>query len=147
MKMEGYQLLECLVVCLLLSAMLGVGGSAFLQFLDRYRLEIAAKGLVAHLVEVRTAAVSRKMPISVSVSSCRSKYGIGPRDLEVAVWRSLPTGVNFVDPIRQSLTFYSRGNAVPAGTLSLSNNAGYCKVVVSPTGRIRCENLVQNESE
>ena len=141
MKENGYQLLECLAVCLLLSTMAGLGGSVLGRAVSRYRLEVAAQGLAMELSELRAAAVSRKLPLSISVSECSSKYGFGARGTDASLWRELPRGVSFVTQPRQPVTFYSRGNAVPAGTYGLSNTAGQCKVVVSPTGRIRWENL------
>jgi Tfp pilus assembly protein FimT len=141
MKVEGYQLLECLAVCLLFTAMLGFGGATLSKSVGRYRLECSAQSLAAQLETLRAAAVSRKAPLSVSISDCRSKYGFGPRNARAAIWNSLPIGVSVVDQPSRPVTFYSRGNAVPAGSYHLSNAVGQCKVVVSPTGRIRCENL------
>jgi len=141
MKEEGYQLLECLAVCLFLTVLFGVGGISLSRSLDRYRLETSAKGLAAELGALRIAAVSRKAPLSVFISDCRSQYGFGLRKESPVALRSLRTGVCFANHPKRPLTFYSRGNAVPAGSYLLSSAAGQCKVVVAPTGRIRCEYL------
>jgi hypothetical protein len=141
MKVEGYQLLECLAVCLLLTLLVGVGGISLNRSLDRYRLECSAQGLAADLGSLRIAAVSRKTPLSVSIYDCRSKYAFGLRNGIPVSLRSLRPGVSFENYPKRPLTFYSRGNAVPAGSYLLSSAAGQCKVVVAPTGRIRCEYL------
>jgi hypothetical protein len=141
MKAEGYQLLECLAVCLLMAALVGFGGATLCNAIDWYRLESSAMSMAVQLAALRTAAVSRKTPLSVSISECRLRYGFGPRDHDAVFWRSLPGGVRIVDQPSRPLTFYSRGNAVPAGSYLLSNAAGRFNVVVSPMGRIRCENI------
>jgi Tfp pilus assembly protein FimT len=141
MKVEGYQLLECLAVCLLMTVMIGIGSSTLSKSVERYRLESSAQSLVAQLTSLRAAAVSRKCPMSIRISDCQTKYGFGPRASETSVWRSLPTGVEIVDQPTQPVTFYSRGNAVPAGSYCLANATAGCRVVVSPAGRIRCEDL------
>ena len=121
--------------------MIGLGGSALGKAVNRYRLEVAAQSLAMELSALRGAAVSRKLPLSVTVGDCFTKYGFGARGDNAALWRQLPKGVLFMSQPSQSVTFYSRGNAVPAGTYGLSNVKGQCRVVVSPTGRVRWENV------
>jgi hypothetical protein len=53
--------------------------------------------------------------------------------------RFLPGSVRITGAPGQPLRFYQRGNAVPAGTFVISGPGGSCRVIVSPSGRIRMQ--------
>ena len=53
--------------------------------------------------------------------------------------RILPRRVRIVASPRSPLCFYQHGNAAPAGSFVLQNNAGTCRVVVNLRGRIRVQ--------
>jgi Tfp pilus assembly protein FimT len=53
--------------------------------------------------------------------------------------RYVSRGVRIVAFPRRPLRFYQHGNAAPAGTYTLSSEAGSYSVVVSPGGRIRIQ--------
>ncbi len=54
--------------------------------------------------------------------------------------RHLPGSARITSSPKRPLRFYQKGNAVPAGTFVIQNDAGTFRVIVSPAGRIRTEN-------
>ncbi len=53
----------------------------------------------------------------------------------------LPHGVRIAGAPSKPLRFFPRGNAAPAGSYVIRNEAGSFRVIVSPAGRIRVEKL------
>jgi Tfp pilus assembly protein FimT len=141
MKANGFQLFECMMVCLLVAVLGGLGGISLGKLLGRSRLESAAQEMIGHLGALRAAAVSRKLSLAITVGETGRSYGFGPRGEDPAAWRDLPPGVQIVDSPGSSVTFYSRGIAVPAGSFLLANEVGRIRLIIAPTGRMRWEYL------
>jgi Tfp pilus assembly protein FimT len=51
----------------------------------------------------------------------------------------LPRGIKITAAPKRPLRFYPHGNAAPAGTFTLSGDAGSYSVIVTPGGRIRTQ--------
>ena len=141
MSEKGFQLFECMIICFLLSLLAGVGGASYSQLVARTRLERAGQEMMGCLGALRAAAVNRRLSLSVTVDDNGMRYGFGPRGEEPTAWRHLPPGVQIVNRPASSVTFYSRGNAVPAGSYLLANEAAQWRLIIAPTGRMRWEHL------
>jgi Tfp pilus assembly protein FimT len=141
MEERGFQLLDCMLVCLVLGGGLSLGMASLDGVFERYRLQWAGYLFASEISTLRSTAVGHNLPVSVSVNPSRTQYGFATRGDEPSLWRPLPRGVVFVDQPATPVTFYSRGNAVPAGSYLLANSVGRMRVVVAPTGRVRWEIL------
>jgi len=141
MNNRGFQLLECLIVCALIACLGGIGFGTLNGIIEWYRLQLGARVFVSQISSVRSSAISRNVSLSVLVDSAGESYGWALRKTESEAWRRLPPGVSFSRVPRNPVTFFSRGNAAPAGTFVLANRKGEIKVVVAPNGRIRWETL------
>ena len=139
MEDKGFSLLDSLMVCLLLGSALTLGAASLNGIFERYRLQWAGYVFSSEISDVRSEAVGRNSPVSILVDVSRNKYGFGQRDEEPRLWRLLPRGVLFVSLPTVPVTFYSRGNAVPAGSYLLQNRAGQMRVIIAPSGRVRWE--------
>jgi hypothetical protein len=139
MEERGFQLLDCMLVCLLLGGTLSIGVASLDGVFERYRLQWAGYLFATEISTLRSTAVGRNSPVSVSVSPSRTQYGFASRGEEPTLWRRLPRGVVVAGQPTTPVTFYSRGNAVPAGSYVLENSEGQMRVVVAPTGRVRWE--------
>lgn len=141
MNKRGFQLLECLIVCALIACLSGIGFGTLNGIMAWYRLQLGARAFVSQVSAVRSSAISRNVSVSVLIDPAGESYGWVPRGAESEVWRRLPAGVMFTTAPRNPVTFFSRGNAAPAGTFLLANRGGKVKVVVAPNGRVRWETL------
>ncbi len=134
---RGFQLLELMLVCFLIAVGAALGASAWYEWVGQHRLHSAAEGLSTFLQGVRLSAVSRNAAIQVRVQG--NRYAMALRGSDAVVWQRFPQGVQAVRFPRRPVTFFSRGNAAPAGSFVLQNRSGQIRVVVSPTGRVRKE--------
>ena len=141
MNKRGFQLLECLIVCALLACLGGIGFGTLNGVIEWYRLQVGARAFVSQVASVRSSAISRNVSLRVLVDPGRESYGWALRGTESVIWRRLPPGVSFTRVPRNPVTFFSRGNAAPAGTFLLANRKGEIKIVVAPNGRVRWETL------
>jgi type II secretory pathway pseudopilin PulG len=141
MNKRGFQLLECLIVCALIACLAGIGFGSLNGIIEWYRLQLGARAFVSQVSAVRSSAISRNVSVSVLIDPAGEAYGWAPRGAESAAWRRLPPGVLFTTSPKNPVTFFSRGNAAPAGSFLLANQGGKIKVVVAPNGRVRWETL------
>ncbi len=140
MKNHGWTALELLIVLLILGIMAGLGIARFHEMRAMLALQATAQVLVADLSSLRGRAISLNQPLSLRITEDGEGYGAGPRTGTPERWVRLPEGIRFTGAPSRPITFYSRANAVPAGSLVLtSSTAGSVRVVVAPFGRIRWE--------
>jgi len=90
----------------------------------------------------RMRAIAANTSVAFQVSSDGRQFGwtdpVSGLQYEGTV-RNLPSEVRIVDKPSTPLRFYQKGNAVPAGTYVIQNEAGTWRVIVSPSGRIRIQ--------
>ena len=134
---RGFQLLELMLVCALIAVGSTFGVGAWYEWISRHRLHNAAVGLSAFLQGARLSAMSRNAAIQVQVQGDR--YAMALRGSDAVLWRRFPNGVQAAQVPRRPVTFFSRGNAAPAGSFVLQNQSGQVRVIVSPAGRVRRE--------
>lgn len=105
-----------------------------------HSLQATARVLVADLTTLRIRAISLNQPLWIKVAEDRTKYGLAVRATEPGRWVELPEGIRFTSAPSVPVTFYSRGNAAPAGSLVLTSRRGMAvRIVVAPFGRVRWE--------
>lgn len=140
MRNHGWSILELLIVALIISVCGGITVGRFLEVRASQALQATAGILVLELSSLRVRAISLNEPLSLVVGADRRTYGLAVRKTDPARWISLPQGIRFTKVPTLPVTFYSRANAAPAGSLVLtSERAGSIRVVVAPFGRIRWE--------
>ncbi len=132
-------LIECLVVLALLTLAAAISLPLAREAKSAFELRTTAELLVAELAGTRAWAVSHNAPVCVLVAETGEAYGFAIPGREPDRWTGLPRGIRFVRRPRRPLTFHSRGNVAPAGTLVLRSAAGEVRVVVAPMGRVRWE--------
>jgi competence protein ComGC len=136
----GYSLVELLVVCACTAVLLSAAIPNLAHLHQLWSLWGSARVLEASLQWGRMYAITANAPMLFEVDENRLKFH----------WTDPVTGDPFEDSIRhlargvriskcpkRPLRFYQHGNAAPAGTYVLKNQAGSYSVVVTPGGRIR----------
>lgn len=136
---RGFSLIELAMATTILILATGLGMSFLSRSLDLWQLQGAAQALGAELTRLRGVAVSTGTPIRFVIRATADGYGpaIGPTD--PSNWTVLPARIGFAAFPSRPVTFYSRGQAAPAGTFVLQSRAGTIRVVVAPMGRVRWE--------
>ena len=82
MRERGFQLFECIIVCLVMVSLAAVGGASYRSLVTRSQLERAGQEMMSCLGALRAAAVNRRLSLSVTVDENRTRYGVGPRGEE-----------------------------------------------------------------
>lgn len=140
MKNQGWSILEILIVSLIISVCAGVGVSSLIGIRAMQTLQSTARILAADLSTLRTRAVSLNRPLSLVVAEDGMSYGLAARATTPERWVGLRSGIRITSSPSHPVTFYSRGNAAPAGSLILTSPRGASvRVIVAPFGRIRWE--------
>jgi Tfp pilus assembly protein FimT len=124
-----------LIVCIL--ATLAV--PSLIRARDNYQLEAVARQVAGSMQWTRLKAISRNRPCRIRVSSGTS-YVVecANPDWELDERLTLPSGFQIAG--NASPEFHPRGNAAPAGTLTIRNARSESKrVIVNITGRVRVE--------
>ena len=129
--LQGYTLIESIVVVGLIAAILAVAIPALYRTYQANRVQSAARTMAANLRFARMAAVKRKITFQVTVldetevsdpntysvqyDPSRSNSFVDYRKLET----DIPNGVIIDSSSLNSLKFNSRGGAQPSGTILL----------------------------
>jgi Tfp pilus assembly protein FimT len=137
----GFQLIEVLITCLFLGLLATFGVGSLTEIADRYRLETSARLIANGLSAGRTQAVCRNLALEFRVDVAANRFGIAAPGDQPETWGSLAKGVSFVQIPGRSITFYSRGSVVPAGSFVLGNGEHRIKIIMSPGGRVRWERI------
>jgi type II secretory pathway pseudopilin PulG len=130
-------LLESCVSVAILSIVVFFGAPSLVRARENYQLQQVARQAGSNLQLTRVKAISRSRDCRVRVTSATS-YVIECQD---PVWItdatiSLPEG--FQITATASPEFHKRGNAAPAGTLTITDSRSRSKsVTVNITGRVR----------
>jgi Tfp pilus assembly protein FimT len=141
MEVNGFQLIELMIVCLVCLVIAGIGIGQTSKWTEEYRLEHAFRQFSSYLSEIRSLSIGYHFPISVEVSKSGKMFGFSGKNEKTNCFLPLPEGVRFIDYPKNKVTFYPRGNVAPAGTYKLENQSGCIKVVIALSGRIRWERL------
>ena len=132
---RGFTLLEVAVVVTLLAVTAAWSASVGPTLLENYRLKLATSNLVAHLRSARQTAIVRGRSVSIAPGAKGRAYlrVTGDGKLEAV---GLPSGVSISG---RKIGFHPRGNASPAGSLTLAGARASTRVVISVSGRVRWE--------
>ena len=139
MRERGVTLIECVIVLALLALVAAVSLPRAREAQGALELRFTAELLVADLAKTRAWAVSHNAPVSFHVAGSERAYGFAFPGRSPERWTSLPEGIAFIRHPTRPVTFYSRGNVVPAGSLVLGSPAGEVRVIAAPMGRVRWE--------
>ena len=128
---NGFQVLELILVLALIGVAGAVGVGAWSEWAQHYRLQAAADTLTGFLLAARGSALTRNTAIQIRVREDRSAVSMTPRGEEAPqFWEMLPQGVRLAAVPSRPISFFSRGNAAPAGTYLLQNRRG--QTIVAP---------------
>ncbi len=136
-RLRGFTLLELLITLALGLASAGLGIGLLSRAIETWRLQGAAQMVGSELTRLRAAAVSTGVPIRFLVGKSADAYSAAEAGGEPVQYVPLPRGIRFVSMPSRPVTFYSRGQAAPAGTYILEGSRGRIRVVVAPMGRVR----------
>lgn len=136
-RLRGFTLVELMITLALCLLSAGLGLGHLSRAVDLWRLQTAAQMVSSELTRLRAVAVSTGAPTRFVVGGSGNAFsavglGAGPGQ-----YIPLPKGVRFSSVPSRPITFYSRGQAAPAGTLILEGVRGRVRVVVAPMGRVR----------
>ncbi len=137
----GFQLLELMIVCALIGLLGAIAWGNFQRLREHYELRMGSAQFVSVLSQCRLQAVSKSLPLQVRIHRDRNHFTITPEGEPPRLWKALPRGMKFVRIPKKTLTFYSRGTAAPAGSFLLENRTGQVKVLITPAGRIRWQQV------
>ncbi len=139
---RAFTLVECVVTL----AVAGVVLTAAVPSLQRVSQSFSLRG-AARMVEMslqwgRSHARSANTSVAFIVDEDGRRFywadgHTGARFDGTAQY--LPGNARIASSPRRPLRFYQRGNAVPPGTFVIQSEAGTCRVIVSPAGRIRIQ--------
>ena len=141
MNARGYQVLDVILVCLLIGFLSTWGVVSLHRMADQQRLQTASQIFLSMLANARFHSVAKNLPTQIRIHPSGRKFALAMKDEKPSLWQNLPKGVEFSTSPANPLSFYSRGNAAPAGSYTLRNQAGEIKVVVSFTGRLSWERM------
>jgi hypothetical protein len=139
--MQGYSLIECLIVFCCGAILLTAAAPNIHHIQQEWALWGAAHSVEASLYWGRTYAIAANTSLIFEVNSNGYEFR----------WTDPASGFPYekssrrLDSVRiasfpkKPLRFFQRGNAVPAGTYIIQGDAGSYSVVVSPGGRIRVQ--------
>ena len=137
---EGYSLVELLIAITCAAILLATAVPNIAHLHHVWSLWGSARVLETSLQWGRMHAVTANTPVIFRVDESGQKfYWADPATgdpFEGSV-RHLSHGVRIIKCPKRPLRFYQHGNAAPAGTYTLKNQAGSYSVVVTPGGRIR----------
>jgi type IV fimbrial biogenesis protein FimT len=158
--MQGYSLLEIMVVLGIVAITVGAAAPAITDFQERYRLEGQSGELVTDLHYIRSEALARNQPLRISFSSdgaggcyvlhsgeagdcdCASDGTALCHDPDNAIIKSVgfaaSRGIRLQANVISMLFDPGRGTTTPAGSVNLIGTSGNTiRQVVSITGRTR----------
>ena len=141
-KPWGYSLAELVIVLACTTILLAAGVPNIIGLKNAWALWGGAKILEASLQWGRMHAIASNTSLIFEIDDAQQKFywvDAITEDRYTNSVRQLPRGVRITAAPKRSLRFYQHGNAVPAGTFTLSGDAGSYSVVVTPGGRIRVQ--------
>lgn len=145
-RIHGFTLIEMLVALGLIGLVLGLGLPRFGGFVERARLNGAARSVAQDMFWARSVAVKTNRTVVMSFQDGIPSYSVkdqaadtlldgGLRDLSV----DYPT-IALLDASADRPQFSGRGVVVPTTTITLQSASGWQKkVVVNAVGRVRIE--------
>ena len=140
-KSRGFTLIEMLTAISVGSILMAIAVPVFQNTLPALRLADAARQVATELQQVRMKAIAQNIPYQIAFStntyviqqcagSCTDDSG------SIA----LPTGITLT--ASTSPQFQTRGNAVAAATITLSNGSTQKWVCVKAVGRINVQDTI-----
>ena len=134
---RGYNLFEVTLWCILTGTLSTVSLSIVEGIRDQQGLHLAGEAFLSAVSAARFEAVTKNLAVEIRVHPNRDQFTVALKNDEPDLWHGLPQGVLFSKVPSHPVTFFSRGNAAPAGTFTLKNKRGQIQVIVSLSGRIR----------
>jgi len=124
------------------SVLLAAAVPNIVKLKEEWTLLSGTRILEASLQWGRMQAVATNTPLSFEIDPAQHEFhwadAVSGESFANSM-RQLPKGIRIAAAPRRPLRFYPHGNAAPAGTYTLSGNAGSYSVVVAPGGRIRTQ--------
>lgn len=109
---------------------------------DEWTLLGSTRILESTLQWGRMQAIASNTSLALEIDAVQQKFywlDAGSGDRYANSIRQLPRSVRITSAPRRPLRFFPHGNAAPAGTYTLTGNAGSYSVIVTPGGRIRTQ--------
>jgi Tfp pilus assembly protein FimT len=138
---RGYSLLETVVGLALIFLVIYGASNAFLGNGPKHRLNKAAWEVQTWLNYARHKAVFEGRPFRVSFQP--AGYVIEEFDPEAKSWFPEVSGVceGVTIEANNSPTFYPAGSVSNMATITISNQAGSCRITLAISGRVRVVKL------
>jgi len=135
---KGFSLIEVLVVVAVIGILAGISGTALMKWLPQANLKRAARTIVSMCQDARVEAIKRNQQINFSCSNATNTCvvsftnGTTLRQFDLSI---IGSGVRLSNSLNTSFT--SRGRALTAGTIPITNNAASTlSVTVRTSGSI-----------
>lgn len=135
---KGFSLIEVLVVVAIIGILAGLSGMALMKWIPQANLKRAARTIVSMCQDARVEAIKRNQRINFNCDNatftCTVSFtnGTAMRQFDLS---TVGSGVRLTDSF--NTTFTSRGRAVTAGIIPITNNAASTlSVTVRTSGSI-----------
>lgn len=141
MMKRGFSLLETVVVMALVSTVIYLASTSFLNFSPKYKLKKATGEIYARLNFARYNAIFGGQPVRVRFNS--SGYCVEKFDAPQKKWQSIVSGIleGVTIEANNSPIFYPVGTVSHLATVLISNTFGRYRLTIALSGRIKLVEL------
>lgn len=138
---RGFSLLEIVISLFLLSFLIVLAGTSFLNLAPKYKLKKAVWEINSRLNYARFKAIFEGQSIRIKFGS--DSYAIEKYDEQKKIWqleeKSYLEGVSI--QANNSPTFHPQGTVSNLASISISNSWGKYRITLAITGRIKIVKL------
>ncbi len=147
LNIEGYSLIEMMLVIAILAIILGIATPSFLQWRQSLEFRQTSREIMSALRQAKSQAITTNLEQQVTFESANNRYGsqVGNRAYNATTWSPSPitnwTSVSSLVRLLPNATvqFAPDGTAkITAGAINIQdiNGKTWFNVVVTTTGRI-----------
>jgi len=138
---RGFSLMETLLACSLLGAVVCLGALSFQRLVPKYRLKNAAWEVQSRLAYARTRAAFDGVPVRLRFEEggyCMERFDDASSQWK-AFENSRPEGVTV--RANNTPTFYPQGTVSDLATILVSNSEGTYRITLAISGKVTVRRL------